>query len=277
MQSASQPISRDLAVRQGLAVRDDIVLRAEHRQEPVAGVVGPPVHGDGPLQHGADAQPDGAGDLRHRVPDRGQRLQHVAAGDLRDRQVAEAREGVHLQRASPQPRGLRAAPPGALLLDDAPGGLGEGRNAEGPALLGQRVSARAGQLPVRQRLLAGLGQRDEDDAAETDLPLAAPDDEPLDPAAGSGLLDVEVEPVSVAVSSGRSGAHEGGGQPVVGMPAPGLASAALAGIGDIIHSLIVIGMAVDRKGRSRWKEVREYGRNLLIYRLLWNSTDAYGR
>ena len=147
----------------------------------------------------------------------------------------------------------------------------------GPALLGQRISARARSFPVRQRLLAGLGQRDEDDAAETDLALAAPDDEPLDPAAGSSLLDVEVEPVPVAVSSGRSGAHEGGGQPIVGMAALRLASAALAETGNIIHSLIVAGMVVDRKGRSRWKGVGDTVSNLLIYRLLWNSTDAYGR
>ncbi len=113
-------------------------------------------------------------------------------------------------------------------------------------------AARTGQLPVRQRLLAGLGQRDEDDAAETDLTLAAPDDEPLDPATGSGLLDVEVQPVAVAVSAGRSGAHEGGGEPVVGMSAPWLASMVLcAGTGDIIHSLIVAGMATDHKRCSR--------------------------
>ncbi len=147
---------RHLAVRQGLAVRDDIVLRAEHRQEPVARVVPPPVHGDSPFQHGADAQTDGAGDLRPPVPDRGERFQHVSAGDLRDRHLAEAREGIHFQRADPQPRGLRAPPSAALLLDHAHGGLGEGRNALGPALLGHWIAARAGQLPVRQCLLAGL-------------------------------------------------------------------------------------------------------------------------
>ena len=90
----------------------------------------------------------------------GKRLQHVATGDLGDRPVAEAREGIHLQRADPELRGLRRVPPGALLLDDASRSLGEGRHAEGAALSRQRIAARAGQLSLRERLLACLRKRD---------------------------------------------------------------------------------------------------------------------
>ena len=66
------------------------------------------------------------------------------------------------------------APPGALLLDDALGGLGEAGNARRTALLGQRIAARAGELSVGERLLPRLGERDQGDAAEPALALAAP-------------------------------------------------------------------------------------------------------
>ena len=116
----------------------------------------------------------------------------------------DTREGVKFQSAKPVPRVGRAAPSGPLLLDHALGGLGEGGYADGPALLGEWIAARAGEFSVGERLLAGLGQRDEGDAPEPELPLAASDDEALNPAPGSRLLDVEVESVSVAVSAGRS-------------------------------------------------------------------------
>ena len=82
------------------------------------------------------------------------------------------------------------------------------------------IAARAGELAVGERLLAGLGERDQFDAAESELALVAPDDEALNPASGSGLPDVEVESVPVAVSSGRSGAHGGGREPLVGDGGP---------------------------------------------------------
>ena len=47
---------RHLPVGQGSPASDDAVLGAEHRQQPVARVVRSPVHGDGPFQHGSDAQ-----------------------------------------------------------------------------------------------------------------------------------------------------------------------------------------------------------------------------
>ncbi len=45
----------NVPVRQGLPVRHDVVLWAEHRQHPVAGIVVAHVQGDGPLQHRPDA------------------------------------------------------------------------------------------------------------------------------------------------------------------------------------------------------------------------------
>ena len=175
-----------------------------------------------------------------------------ATRDLRHRDIPDAREGVNLQGAEPVPRVRRAPPPGPLLLDDALGGLGEGGDTHQTPLLGERIASRAGELAVGERLLAGLGERDQLDAAESELPLASPDDEALDPAAGSGLLDVEVESVPVAVSSGRSGAHEGGREPLVGMAAPGLGLTAFrVGSVHIIHPIIVAGMEPDYKGR-RW-------------------------
>ena len=80
----------------------------------------------------------------------------------------------------------------------------------------------AGQLAVGPRLLPCLGERDQGDAAEPEFSTPSANDEALDPAAGSGGLDVEVQPVAVGVSAGRSGADEGGRQGVVGMAALGL-------------------------------------------------------
>ena len=78
------------------------------------------------------------------------------------------------------------------------------------SLLGERVPALAGELAVDERLLPGLGQRDQGEAAESELTAAAADQEALNPAAGSAGLDKEVQSVSIGVSSGRSGAQEGG-------------------------------------------------------------------
>ena len=48
------------------------------------------------------------------------------------------------------------------------------------------------------------------------------DDEALNPAAGSGRLDKEVEAIPVGVSSGRGGAEERGRKGLLGMAAFGL-------------------------------------------------------
>ena len=212
-----------LAVRQGLPVSDDMLLGAEHRQEPVARVVRSPVHGDGPFQHGADAVANDPGRRRVRVPDGCEDLEHVGARHLGDRHPPDPWEDVNLEAAIPVPRHCRVAPSGALLLDDALSGLGEGGNARRTPLLGQRIAARAGKLAVGQRLLPRLGEQDQLGVAESELTLAAPDHEPLNPTPGSGLLDVKVETVAIAVPAGRCRAHEGGREPLVGMAALGLA------------------------------------------------------
>ena len=54
------------------------------------------------------------------------------------------------------------------------------------------VAADAGELAVGEGLLAGLGERDERDGAESELAAASADDEALDPASGSGGLNEEV-------------------------------------------------------------------------------------
>ena len=232
-------------------VRDDIVLGTQQVQEPVAGVVGPPLHGDGPFQHRPDPHVDESRRGTLGVPDRRKDLQHVGARDLRHRDIPDAREGVDLQGAEPVPRVRGAPPPGPLLLDHPLGGLGEGGDAHQPPLLRERIAARSGELAVGERLFAGLGQRDQFNAAESEFALAPPDDEPLDPTPRSRLLDVEVESVPVAVPTGRSGAHEGSREPLVGMAALGLASTAFRGRNiHIIHPLIVAGMERDCKGRS---------------------------
>ena len=60
-----------------------------------------------------------------------------------------------------------------------------------------------------ERLLPGLGQGNEGNAAETELTAAASDEEALNPAAGAAGLDEEVQSVSIGVSTWRSGADEG--------------------------------------------------------------------
>ena len=241
-----------------------MVLGAEHRQEPVARVVRSPVHGDGPFEHRVDAVTNDPGRRRLRVPDGAEDLQHVGARHLRDRHPPDPRKDVDLEAAIPVPRHRRAAPPGALLIDDALDGLGERGDAHRAPLLRERVPARAGELPVGQGLLPRLGQRNEGDAAEPELALAAPDDQPLNPAQRSRLLDVEVEPVTIAVSAGRGRAHEGGREPLVGMTALGLASPGNAGRSShIIHPLIVRGMARDYKGRCGREEVGKHPRKAL--------------
>ena len=102
---------------------------------------------------------------------------------------------------SPGLRLAGAAPPALLLLDHAPGGVGEGGHARGAAALGQWVAARAGELAVGKGLLAGLGERDERDGAESELAAAAADNEALDPASGFGGLSEEIQAVAVGASA----------------------------------------------------------------------------
>ena len=65
-------------------------------------------------------------------------------------------------------------------------------NALDAPFLGEGIAARAGQHPVGEVLLAGLGVRDECGGAEPEFASPAADDEPLDPASGPGRLDEQV-------------------------------------------------------------------------------------
>ena len=117
---------------------------------------------------------------------------------------------------------ILTAPAGLLLFQYKRSRFGEGGNALGASLLRQRVSALTGQLAVGERLLPGLGQGNEGEGAETELTAAATDDEALNPAAGSGGLDEEVQSVPIGVFSRRRGAKERGREGLLGMASGGL-------------------------------------------------------
>ena len=197
-------------------------LRAEHRPEPVTGIIGPQFQGHGPLQHGADTLPEGLGEDRLGVPDGLEDLQHVGARHLGDGPRADAWEDVAFEAPPPVPNVPRITPALPHLVPDAFGGDGEGGHALGAAAVGQWVAALAGELAVSQGLLAGLGERDQTEAAESDIAPPAADHQALDPAAGAGRLDHEVESVPVTVPSDRGGAHERGRKALVGMLSAGL-------------------------------------------------------
>ena len=101
---------------------------------------------------------------------------------------ADAREGVALKAVPPRPDLLGVLPAALLLLDDAAGGFGKRGNALDTPLVGQRVAALAGELAVGDGLLAGLGERDESDRAESEFAAPAADDEALGPASRAGRL-----------------------------------------------------------------------------------------
>ena len=75
------------------------------------------------------------------------------------------------------------------------------------------------------------------------MPLAA-EDEPLDPAAGSGRLDQKVQALPVTVPPPASGADEGGREGLVGMAAPGFAPSGRI-LPHIIHHPIIYEMTRD--------------------------------
>ena len=182
---------------------DSVLLGAKDRADPVAGVVDPELHRHGPFQDRAQTLAHPPGGLRLPVPDGREDLEHVGARDLRDGHLADAREGEPPQARHPLAGVSPIAPAGPLLFQHTRGGFGKGRYALGAALLRQWVPALAGKLAVDERLLPGLGQRDQGNAAESELTAAAADDEALNPAPGSARLDKEEQAVAVSVSSGR--------------------------------------------------------------------------
>ena len=196
----------------------------QHRTDPVAGVVNAELHGYGPFQDRLQALAHPPGRGRPLVPDGREDLQHVGTRNLRDRHLADAREGEPPQARDPLAGVSRIAPSGPLLFQHTRGGFGEGGDGLAASLLGERVPTLASELAVDERLLPGLGQRDQGNAAESELTAAATDEEALNPAAGSAGLDEEVQSVSIGVSTGRSGANEGSREGLWGMAALGFGS-----------------------------------------------------
>ena len=151
------------------------------------------------------------------VPEGSEDLKHVGARNLADRHLADAGEGEPPQARYPFLGVYGAAPSGPLLLQHTHGSFGEGRDAFGTALLGERVPTLAGELAVGEGLLPGFGQGNEDNAAESELTAATSDEKALNPASGTAGLDEEVQSVSIGVSTGRSGANEGRREGLLGM------------------------------------------------------------
>ena len=116
--------------------------------------------------------------------------------------------------------------------------LGEGGNAVSAALLGERIAAGAGELAVSDGQFAGLGQGDEPGGAESEFAPSSPDDEPLDPASGSGGLDEQVQPVPIGVPAWRCGTDEGGRERLLGMASSALGSAGSGGGFGYKHPLL---------------------------------------
>ena len=113
---------------------------------------------------------------------------------------------------------LRGAPARPQLVPDLPRRLREGGHRLGPPLLGQEVATVAGQLPVRERLLARFLQRNQGESAEPELGSAAPDREALDPPPATRRPHVEIEALAVTIAPGLAHvADEGGRERVVGM------------------------------------------------------------
>ncbi len=243
---------RDLGVGQRPEVADGQIVRAEHRPEPVTRVIGAMFQRHGALQHGADALAQPPRGLRLAVPDGFEDFQHIVGRHLGDRPLADAGENIVLEAAPPVAGVARVAPALAQLVPDPLGGRGEQRYALGAAAVGERVSAVAGELAVDEGLVAGLGERDEPDAAESDVAPPAADRDALDPAAGAGGLDDEVESVTVAVPSDRRVADERGRESLVRVLPAGLGVPLSGGaLRAIVHTLIISRLGRDFAGRSR--------------------------
>ena len=138
---------------------------------------------------------------------------------------------VLLQRRPPLLRRRLPVLPGpAVDRDHLLGRLGEGGHAGRGAFVPQRVAARAGELAVGERPLAGFGQRDEREAAEAEHARLAADHEPLHPTSRPGRVDVQVQAVAISVAAGLADvAAEGDREGLVGMPASALGRTPLLG------------------------------------------------
>ena len=140
-------------------VRHQRLLRAEDRPDTVAGVVGPPLHRHGPLQHRPDALAHAPRGLCLVVPDGGEDLQHVGARHVGNQACADAGEGVASRLQARQPArcwSSRSARGGRRRRTSAssPRGVSPraGRRPRGPACgwpAPSRAPRRAGRAPLR--------------------------------------------------------------------------------------------------------------------------------
>ena len=128
------------------------VLRAAHRPDPVAGVVGPELHRHRPFQHRANALVHRLGRGPLRVPDRGRDLQNVAA---RHRPASCQRAGTRSRRKHTPPLPGQAA------------GRAEGRPHR--VRLRQSRPRDIDRAPLVGRRTAGLGGRSGDKAGPFEI------------------------------------------------------------------------------------------------------------
>ena len=128
------------------------VLRAAHRPDPVAGVVGPELHRHRPFQHRANALVHRLGRGPLRVPDRGRDLQNVAA---RHRPASCRRAGTRSRRKHTPPLPGQAA------------GRAEGRPRR--VRLRQSRPRDIDRAPLVGRRTAGLGGRSGDKAGPFEI------------------------------------------------------------------------------------------------------------
>ena len=176
----------------------DVVLRAEHRYHPIARVVVPQVHRDGPLQHRPDALAHGAGCLRLGAPDRREDLQHVGRVDFGDGPAADARYRHSVPcSASSSARATGRASRRASVRGRArrPRRTWE-RPPRGASPRGDRRPDCASMRLARASSQA-LASGTERGGAEPEFAALAVDDEPLDPDCGSGRRNEQVQAIAV--------------------------------------------------------------------------------
>ena len=178
---------RHVAMRQRTHVPRDTSLRSEHRPDAGTRVVRPEIHRHLPLHGHADAlmQVPGGGHLL--VPDRSENPDHVGARHPRDRHPADSWEGMHLHGAQPQLRMLGRPPARPQLLPDPPCRLREGGHPLGPPLFGKRIAPSRASFRFANAFSRASFSESKGLSAEPELGSAAPDREPLDPAAAARI------------------------------------------------------------------------------------------
>ena len=172
---------RHVPMRQRLPVRHDVVPRAERRADAVTRVVVAKLHRNSPLQHSADPVADAPGRGGVLVPDPPQGVDDVGAGHVADGHPADVREREPREARLPVVGVSRVAPARAHVVPHPLGSLGKGGHAAGVTLLGERIASGAGELAVSKGDLAGLLERDERRAAESEFAAPTADGEPLHP------------------------------------------------------------------------------------------------